>query len=317
MQRDSNDWRSYQVSGIELMDVQPKKARAYFEWAARLDPARPEPWYALALLTDKDEPLREALQRDPFMHMGKIRTFRVEGDDPRQVFGLRNLGWYDLAAGQPDSARVHFQMAMQRWPDDESVLWGLALAYRDTGFPDSAEHAIARQRDRLRAKAASKSSLTVLSLPFFEYMIGRSYAHAKRIDEARLAYERALAEDLSYHPAHVGLAVLAMSIGDTAQALSEWDLSISLVPEDASYRVAYAVLLSAVGRHADARSHAGAAVESAPAYAVARRVLAEALDTLGEAGAARDAYREYIARAPQVESKAIALALERIEALPR
>jgi predicted Zn-dependent protease len=108
-----------------------------------------------------------------------------------------------------------------------------------------------------------------------------------------------------------------MSIGDTAQALSEWDLSISLVPEDASYRVAYAVLLSAVGRHADARSHAGAAAESAPAYAVARRVLAEALDTLGETRAARDAYREYLARAPQVESKAIALALERIEALAR
>lgn len=317
LQRDSNDWRSYQISGVELIDAKPKQARVFFEWAARLNPARAEPLYALAVITEKDEPMRLALERDPFMHFGRIRSYRIQGDDPRHVFGLRNLGWYDLSSGQLDSARVHFQAAAKRWPDDQSLLWGLALAYRDAGFPDSAEYAIARQRDRLRTDVASKNSLAVLSLPFFEYMIGRAYANANRMDDARAAYERALSEDLSYHPAHVGLALVAMAHRDTAAALGEWDLAVSLAPEEASYRVAYAVLLSAAGRHAEARTQAEAAIESAPFYAAARFARARALDALDEVTAARDAYRDYIAHASRAEEQGIALAQERIGTLAR
>ena len=62
---------------------------------------------------------------------------------------------------------------------------------------------------------------------------------------------------------------------------------------------------------------ADAAVESAPFYAAARLVRARALDALGDAAAARDAYREYIARAAQSDAQGIATALARVDALGR
>jgi Tfp pilus assembly protein PilF len=315
LQRDSNDWRSYQISGVELMDVKPKQARTYFEWAARLDPARPEPHFALAIVAKRDEPMRLALERDPFMHVGRIRAFRMEGGEPRHIFGLRDVGWFDLASGQPDSARAHFHEAMRRWPKDRTLLWGLVLAHYDAGQIDSADLAIARQREALKGELARENGMAVHSLAFFDYMIGRAYGGAKRFENARAAYERALAEDLSYHPAHVGLALVAVAEQDTATALAQWDMAVSLIPDEASYRVAYAVLLSRTGRHADAAVQGRAAVEAAPYYSAARLALARALDGAGEGAAAAAAYREYILRAPVVDAAAIATALERISVL--
>jgi hypothetical protein len=46
-------------------------------------------------------------------------------------------------------------------------------------------------------------------------------------------------------------------------------------------------------------------------------VRARALDALGDAAAARDAYREYIARASQSDAQGIATALARVDALGR
>ena len=62
---------------------------------------------------------------------------------------------------------------------------------------------------------------------------------------------------------------------------------------------------------------ADAAVESAPFYAAARLVRARSLDALGDASAARDAYREYIARASQSDAQGIATAVARVDALER
>ena len=92
---------------------------------------------------------------------------------------------------------------------------------------------------------------------------------------------------------------------------------MSLAPEEASYRVAYAVLLSAAGRHAEARTQAEAAIESAPFYSAARFARARALDALDDVTAARDAYRDYIAHASRAEEQGIALAQERIGTLAR
>ena len=97
------------------------------------------------------------------------------------------------------------------------------------------------------------------------------------VDGRDEAYGRALQEDLSYYPAHVQLAFMAIEAKDTSNALGEMDLAVQLRRDDSAARYLYGYTLAAAGKFADAETHLRKAIELNAVYAaphfVARPVL--------------------------------------------
>jgi tetratricopeptide (TPR) repeat protein len=114
---------------------------------------------------------------------------------------------------------------------------------------------------------------------------------------AREAYARALLEDLSYHPAHLRLGVLAMAEGDTATALAELGLAAETGRTDAPTRLAYGTLLAALRRLPEAEAELLAVTEMAPYYAEAWFLLAMVRDWRGKGEDAMGAYHAFLQRA--------------------
>ena len=116
---------------------------------------------------------------------------------------------------------------------------------------------------------------------------------------AREAFGRSLQEDLSYFPAHVQMAMLALDAKDTVAALSAMDLAVQIKPNDAGLRYLYGFTLSEVGRRAEAQEHLSRAIELGPVYAAPRHALAKVLDAEGKPQEALVHYRAFLSLAPR------------------
>lgn len=114
---------------------------------------------------------------------------------------------------------------------------------------------------------------------------------------AREAFGRSLQEDLSYFPAHVQLAMLALDARDTATALSEMDLAVQIRPDDAGLRYLYGFTLAEVGRRAEAQQHLEKAIEYDSVYAAPRHTLAKVLEAEAKPEEALPHYRAFLSLA--------------------
>jgi tetratricopeptide (TPR) repeat protein len=129
-----------------------------------------------------------------------------------------------------------------------------------------------------------------------EHSRGMVLERTGRRDAAREAYARALLEDLSYHPAHVRMATLALAEGDTATAVQELALAAEAGADDPVARLLYATLLTRVRRLDEAQTELRAAAAAAPYWAEPWFVLGLARDW-GAPGDALEAYRGFLLRA--------------------
>lgn len=114
---------------------------------------------------------------------------------------------------------------------------------------------------------------------------------------AREAFARSLQEDLSYFPAHVQLAMLALDSKDTVTALSEMDLAVQIKPDDAGLRYMYGFTLSEIGRHAEATEQLNRAIELNAVYAAPHIALAKVLEAQGKPQDALARYRAFLSLA--------------------
>lgn len=129
-----------------------------------------------------------------------------------------------------------------------------------------------------------------------EHSRGMVLERGGRRDDAREAYARALLEDLSYHPAHVRMATLALAEGDTATAVQELALAAQAGADDPMARLLYATLLTRVRRLDEAQAELQAAAAAAPYWAEPWYVLGLARDW-GAPGNPLEAYRAFLLRA--------------------
>ncbi len=129
--------------------------------------------------------------------------------------------------------------------------------------------------------------------------IAVAYLRLGKLDSARAALGQALQEDLSYSPAHVYLAYLAMAQHDTATTLSEMDLAVQLRPDDPAMQYADGVVLMNAGRLDDAEPHFRAAIAHDSVYAAPYFSLAQILDKRGHAADAAGEYSAFLTRAPR------------------
>ncbi|MGQ0642484.1 MAG: tetratricopeptide repeat protein, partial [Gemmatimonadaceae bacterium] len=99
------------------------------------------------------------------------------------------------------------------------------------------------------------------------YKLGRARAKENKLEAAKEAFARALEEDLSFYPAHITLANIALTAGDTGTAVQELDLAVQLGPNEVMPYMRYAELLIHVGRADQAIAPLNKVIDSEPYYA--------------------------------------------------
>ena len=309
----------YSLRSAVLMQ-RPTPFRAYMEGNRRVIFSRD--------MRANDSLFFRALQLDPFVHQQHSKTIQfrywrqiIESDPDFATMGVGRVDFLieDLfnrtspgtrarlaaAEGQFDYALGLFAeaIAASRYP---------AFLYLDRasvraiqGMHEAAISDLAVGLRELRKDDADANEDVVFyeAKALYEYGIGLLWTRAGNVDKAREAFGRAMEEDLSFHPAHVALARLALATGDTITALTEIALAAELAPGEASVQFQHGELLVLVGQYAEAVAPLRKAIELEPLYADPHFGLGLALARTGDAAGARNAYEGFLARAPRRDQR--------------
>lgn len=324
--QDSNNARAYYYFGFAKVHDEPLKARQAFYWATRLDPSMAEAWYGLwaaTVLSLPDIPFQTYVfggrngDRDPVVHAIDSLAGRAIYLNPllhegmyeeilKRATGDENLNEYIFAhptfGGLLAYSRGDFKSAVDRlaraikeeqanparhWYRGRAFL--LALAY------DSALAEMRAYRDAINAHVENRTPFFLQPQQVPDYAIGQVEEMRGDTAGARAEYESALVQDLSYVPAHVALARLALARHDTTEALKELDLATQDADADRCYT--YGVLLWASRKPLDAAKQFTRAIASDSDYAPPYISLAYLVEASGDDSLAAVLYRNFIGRA--------------------
>jgi Flp pilus assembly protein TadD len=127
----------------------------------------------------------------------------------------------NLMRSDPTQAILEFQVLTQSYPDLPGPYANLGVLYRNANQLAEAEAALAKATERAGWDAQT----------WTEY--GITLRQAGKFPEARAAYEKALAANSSYAPAHRNLGVLLdLYLDDSLQAQTELETYKQLTGED-------------------------------------------------------------------------------------
>ncbi len=246
----------------------------------------------------------------------------VTPDADIDEFVRRELGSADpdvraslaLGRGQYELAAVLLARAIRGRLEDPGLRIQRARALYFAGALDSAQAELETALVLARRSDAKTMRYSYESKALWEFELGRLGELQRSDSAAREAYQRALVEDLSFYPAHVRLAYVAVRAADTATAVAELESAIEIKEDDYSARLALGIVLGARHEVEAAARHLRRAVEVEPWVAQPHFVLGDVLALAGERGGAAAEYRRGIALAAR-NDPAVALARERLAGL--
>jgi tetratricopeptide (TPR) repeat protein len=163
--------------------------------------------------------------------------------------------------------------------------------------PDSALTELEAGLSEMKKKDAKDIVYIYQPKALLDESIGLVYQRLGNDSAAKNAFGQALAEDLSYFPAHLQLAYLAPAAGDTTTALSEMDLAAQLAVNDPAVHFIYGYTLAAAHRNADAEMQLRKALEIDPVFAAPHDVLGQVLEAEGKPAEALTQYETFLALA--------------------
>lgn len=287
-----------------------------------------------------DSLIDRALLLDPYLYRKYDKQLLTDYFQASAERSIRREG------GQPDAAAIaHW---IQGWIISAPAWMRAWSAYSEGRFPEAVEHYARAVRQARRDKwsvradrartlylmGADSAALADMSLAVSEYRedddddvvflyeskaqlehsIGLIHERMRNPAAAREAYGRALQEDLSYHPSHVRLSVLALADGDTATALAEMDLAVQIRATDPALRNAYGLTLASARKYMEAVEQFRKATELDPVYAQPYLYLGRIHDGSGMAESAVEFYEAFLARAAQ-RDPALAVTTQRLALL--
>lgn len=327
--RDTNAAAAYYWWGLGAMRTSPRAAQDAFYWASRLDPAWADPLYAQRIafhLSDLerfwkyitgtryvlkhpetkrvDSLLYRAMLRDPFffrrhdkMLIDRLIEELTDGRGGLMGGAPGFLAWVAYSDTRFHEAVAHYAKAIQKEPEDYELHADRARAFYLMGRFDSTVAEMNRALEGYRKEDDKDLVVLYESKAMYEYSIANAYIQAGRLEEAREALGRALTEDLSFYVAHWRLAALSLAAGDTATAVSEYELAVQLNTDDAPLRAEYGAVLTRLGKADQAEPHLLRAIELEPWYARPYVLLAEAYDVQGKTAQAVEYYQRFLAHA--------------------
>ena len=330
-ERDTNAAAAYYYWGLGQMYSSPRNAQDAFYWASRLDPAWADPLYAQRIayhLSDLerfwkyltgtkyvlraaetrrvDSLLYRAMLRDPFLFRrhDKMLIDRLIQEMTDGYGGLMGsspdfLAWVAYSNTKFAEAVELYAKAIAKKPKDYDLHAERARAFFHMGRFDSTVAEMNRALEGYRKEDDKDLVVLYESKAMYEYSIANAYIQAGKLPDAREALGRALTEDLSFYVAHQRMAALSLAAGDTATALSEYELAVQLNTDDAPLRAEYGAVLIALGKHAEAEPHLQRAIELEPWYARPYALLASAYEGLGKNAEAIAQYGKFMELASQ------------------
>jgi tetratricopeptide (TPR) repeat protein len=207
--------------------------------------------------------------------------------------------WLAYSEGRYDEALKLYATAIRQTKEKSDVHADRARTFLLAGRADSAVAefgraiAEARKRDRKETVAVYESKAVL------EHSTGVVLEAMGRDSAAREAYGRAITEDLSYHPAHAYMALLALRTGDTATAVSELALAVQIKGDDPGLRFVNGTTLAAVGQGTAAVTELEKAIELEPYFAAPYEFLGRIYHAAGFDDDAVRYYKEFLTRASQ------------------
>lgn len=327
---DTNDWREYYAYGFKQLGIHPSRSDSAFYWAARLAPNRAEPlfgrWVAFWLRnlsiyfdylidrTPRDEVshvaradsfLDAALWRNPLL----VRTLELEIYDKLRQGGEWSddewtQGWLAFGHGHPERAADLWGRLLRNHPDrrpwvryDRAIVFA-ALQRYDSAIGDL--EALVAGFDRLRLRRDSLVRV-IDRKEYLLYGIGLLWLAVPNLDSATAAFQEALVADLSYAPAHEGLAEIALARGDPAGAAREFQLAVDLLPREVWYRDRLGMALAQAGHLPEAAAQLDTVTRQEPLFSDGFYQFGIVLDATGQHAAAATAFHQYLALAARAE----------------
>ncbi len=337
---DRNDpWTYYRLAQSTLTESPQKAADAYY-WAARLNPIWAEAFYGrrtalllsdLRMLTVRetmgiDSLYLYALTLNPFLgpsldHLildAVIQEYSRQyanssGASPNEVayevqkyITMGPPEWQAVRAyrdGRYDDALSLYAKAIPRSKQKGSILAERGRLFYQIGQHDSALVMLTQALAELRK--ADKDDLVFFyeSKALMEQRIGMIHRVKGDKAAAREAFGRALAEDLSYFPAHVQLAYLGLEAVDTATVMNEMDLAVSIKPDDPGIRYQYGFALGSLNRLKEAEVQLTKSIELDPDFAAPHFTLADVYQASGRRPQAVKEYETFLSLAAKNDTR--------------
>lgn len=237
------------------------------------------------------------------------RAYGIGEDEARYELerSLRELApemraWDHYVNRRWEDALIDYESALRRADEESKGRFHVERAHilGLSGRLNPAREEMAAALDEFRNVEQEDQELR----PFYEskalylHIMGALWEIEGDTQEAEQAYGQAAVEDLSFYPAHISLARLALEKGDTALAVSEYRLAADLRPGDPVLSFQYAQFLRARGEVDDAISQLEAAVAANPWWAPPYRSLGILHEEKEEHQEALDCYIDFLLRAP-------------------
>ena len=169
---------------------------------------------ANAQISTRPAPMWEDYEKTEFdiqsdKHFVKQATELAGGDAARAAASLIQIGWQRIGEGDPNHAIRAFNQAWLIEADNPSVFWGFAVAAH---IRNDELETITRWFNRTRQLIALKGLPENHRLEADE---ARVLAERGEHEKAKSLFEKALAIDPDYIPAHIGMINIAGELGDT------------------------------------------------------------------------------------------------------
>jgi tetratricopeptide (TPR) repeat protein len=221
--------------------------------------------------------------------------FAIEGWLRSAGVGMR--AWLAYGDGDFATALDLYASAIRSTKEKAGYRMDRARIFAMRGAADSAIAEFREALAEMRKRDARELVVLYDSKAVAEHSIAVLLEQMDDVNGAREAYGRALQEDLSYHPAHMRLGLLAIAAGDTANAISELELAVQIAPDDPYTRYVNGFTLVQFGKLTEAVEQLKKATELEPYYALPYAILGMVQERLQDGPGALASYEAYLARA--------------------
>ncbi|MDB4907398.1 MAG: hypothetical protein JWO05_2182 [Gemmatimonadetes bacterium] len=320
---DTNDWEAYFDYAVSQLHRERELADAAMYWSNHIDPSRAEPFFGRwvsfwlrdiprftrVLSGEEGNPnaadilrvdsLRiAALSRNPFVHQG-LRA-EVYDELPGSFRGdIATSAWLAYSRAEFPLAIELANRAIKANPARNLYLrYMLAGAYVGSEKYDDATAQLTTLITELR-KGDTKQVGFYEAKDLLEYAVGRLLSQKNDIAGATAAFQRSVAENIAFAPAHSALGLIALSKRDLTTATTELALAVELSPDDALYHMQYGDVLMKARRYDDAMRQYSEAISDEPYYADPYFRLGTAFEAAGQKVSAIQAFQGFIAHAPK------------------
>lgn len=350
--KDSNSAVAYYELGFSsLKEMNTARAADAFYWAARLEPSWGEPIYGRFVALLMQRPLNQirifwsepqnrldipdlkalhslaisALYRNPYVdrRLSGIALAEYISQETGGTYRLQDLttynkrfnAWAAYANGEYAKATKLFREEIARDSTNYDLLIDQSQNFLAQGRPDSARVLVQQALRIQRRMDDDMLQLGWMPNAFLEYSVGFLFSLEEQWDSARAAYERALLDDLTFHPAHRELGRMRLIGRDTSKAIDEYAAAVTLAPKDPAYLYQLGLLLLSTRKVDSATKVLKRAVEAESYFAPPYYLLGRIYDQSGYPEEAVEYYRGFVLRAPRTLSSTITTVQKRLDVL--